>query len=475
MAEKGIKLKLDVDSSKGTASIKKTTTGLKKLGTDGTKAADKLSKSFITATAKMKLLAIGIAASITAIGYMAKKTLDSADATAKLADSLGYSIKLMQEYSYAAGLSGVAQGTLNSSMLAFAKRLGEAKAGTGALVTYLKKTDKALLNQLTSTSDVNKALEIFMTALGNVKSSTDRAALASAAFSRAGIAMTVMVKDGGAGLRAMQKEAHDLGLVMGGELFRNAEKLNDSMSKISQVIRIMFTKAVLTLAPYIDEVVDKMVNWIKANQELIDQKTEKSINAITEAFETLASTLGFLAKHLKTILYIMGSLIGIKLLKWIAPIITGTVKWVGGTILQVAATRQLTTALIIAQGAVAAWLTKVGLGTVGILKFSGATIAGTVTLLAYAAALGVVYLAIEKENAKKFKAELDNALGVEIELTGQAKELALALKDADKYFGSMQDRGKQLALALKDPDKFFAKLPKPPEITKGNRRKKKSR
>jgi hypothetical protein len=173
-------------------------------------------------------------------------------------------------------------------------------------------------------------------------------------------------------------------------------------------------------------------------------------------------------------------LVGIKLLKWIAPIITGTAKWVGGTILQVAATRQLTTALIIAQGAVAGWLTKIGLGTVGILKFSGAIIAGTATLLAYAAALGVVYLAIEKlgaerlarwfgmpiEDAIEFKAELDKALGVEIKLTGQAKELALALKDADKYYGSMTDRGKQLALALKDPDKFFGKRPEPKEPTK---------
>lgn len=393
MAEKGIKLKLDVDSHKGTIQVKKTTTGLKKLGTTGAKAADKLSKGFVAAAAKMKLLAVGITAATTAIGYMSKKTLDSADATAKLADSLGYNIKLMQEYSYAAGLSGVSQGTLNSSMLAFTKRLGEARAGTGALVTYLKKADKALLAQLISTTDVNKALNIFMTALGNVKSSTDRAALASAAFSRAGVAMTVMVKGGIESFKAMQKEAHDLGLILGIELFRNAEVLNDSMSKVSQVIRILFTKAVLTLAPEIDKVVKKMVRWVAANQDLIDQKTDKGIDAITGSFRTLISTLEFIDKHFNKIKTGLEIIIGYKLSKWL-----------------------ISTSKDLKQ-----WSTALKFAGTNLAIFKAGVIAVTAELVLFAAALGAAYYGIEKlgkerladwfgmplEEAKKFRAELD--------------------------------------------------------------------
>lgn len=464
---KDISLRLDIDSRKGTAQIKKTSTSLKKLGTVGAKAADKLSKGFVAAAAKMKLFAIGIAASATAIGYMAKKTLDSADATAKLADSLGYNIKLMQEYSYAAGLSGVAQGTLNSSMLAFTKRVGEAKAGTGALVTYLKKTDKALLKQLTSTTDVNEALEIFMTALGNVKSSSDKAALASAAFSRAGIAMTVMVKDGSAGLKAMQKEANDLGLVLGEDLYRNAERVNDSMSRVSQVIKILFTKAVLALAPEIEKVVDEMIIWVKANQRLIDQKTEEGIDAITGAFRRLVSTLKFLEKHYIIIRDVILALIGIKLLKWMRPVIRGIIKWVGGTILLCKSIKSLSGVMLVLEGSVITWLKKIGLGTAGMIAFSKAAVGATVSVLGWGAALWSVYYIIEKlgqerlarwfgmpiEDAKKFKKELDKALGVEVKMINQAENLATALRKARNESG-------RLAEALKDPDKYFGKISK---------------
>ena len=148
------------------------------------------------------------------LGLFVKKQLEAADAIGKAADVIGVSTDALQEYRYAASLSGVETNVLDQSLKAFAKRVGEAQQGTGALTTFLRKFDQKLLSNIKQAGSTEDALRLLFDRMGRTADQTDRAALASAAFSRAGIGMTNMVKSGSAALKRMRQDARDLGIVL---------------------------------------------------------------------------------------------------------------------------------------------------------------------------------------------------------------------------------------------------------------------
>jgi len=158
-----------------------------------------------------------------AMGVFVKKSLEAADAIGKAADVIGISTDALQEYRHAARIAGVSTELMDNSFKAFSKRVGEARNETGALVTFLKKFDKQLLSNIQNAGSTEEALNLFMDRMGRTADQTDRAALAAAAFSRSGLVLTNMVKDGAAGLEKMRQEARDLGIVMDEQLIRQSE------------------------------------------------------------------------------------------------------------------------------------------------------------------------------------------------------------------------------------------------------------
>jgi len=225
---------------------------------------------------------IGVAGAA-AMGAMVKKSLDTADAIGKAADSIGISTDALQEYRHAARISGVETASLDKSIQQFAKRVGEAKAGTGAMITYLKKFDEQLLSNIQKSKSTDEALDLVFKRMGQTASATDKAALANAAFGRSGITMVNMVKDGAEGLIRLRQEARDLGIVMDEQLIRQSEKANDELEKLTRVIKVQFMSAAVGLAPEIAKIAKHTTDWWKANQEVVKQDVVGWVKGVTEA------------------------------------------------------------------------------------------------------------------------------------------------------------------------------------------------
>lgn len=230
----------------------------------------------------------------TGFGYVVKGALASADAIGKAADVIGIHTAALQEYRHAASLSGVETGLLDKSFAAFTKRVGEARAGTGPLVTYLKKVDEQLLANIISAGSSEKALDLVFRRMASLTNAADRAALANAAFSRSGLKLVNMVKGGADGLDAMRSEAHRLGLVLNDDLIRNAEKANDELDKLSRVVKTNLTKTLISLAPKIIDASESMLAWVENNQKMIEQDipaffsdTAEEISNIVDSVKTL--------------------------------------------------------------------------------------------------------------------------------------------------------------------------------------------
>lgn len=196
--------------------------------------------------------AVGIAVGAIGAAFVAaaKKTIDFADEIAKTADMVGLSTSALQELRVAADLAGISQGQLNSGLGALSKRMGELRQGTGALNTFLNKSDPAFKTLLQNTTDNEEAFRLIIGRLDTMTNAQDKAALSAAALGRtAGIAVSKLSL---AELDAGIKRARDLGLVIDENLLRNAEKIKDEFTLATKVIQVQFMQAVLRIMKEVD-------------------------------------------------------------------------------------------------------------------------------------------------------------------------------------------------------------------------------
>lgn len=231
-----------------------------------------------------------------------KRSLEAADAVGKAADTVGLGVEAYQEFAFAAEQAGVEQSQFTSNMTAFVKRVGEAKAGMGPLVSGLKNIDAELLKAIKSTTSQEQALHLMADAIQNAESETQKAALANAAFSRAGVNMTVFLRNGSEGLTKMAREANELGIVLSDTAVRGAEKAKDRISILSQVIAIKFTKAVTDNAKEIENLASSLISligvlasaqrgWASLFGEVKDQETLNKIEDLTGRMNVLRKSV----------------------------------------------------------------------------------------------------------------------------------------------------------------------------------------
>lgn len=220
-------------------------------------AIDKTKQAFNSLANKLGGLkkaagAVGIAVGAIGAAFVAaaKKTIDFADEIAKTADKVGLSTSALQELRVAADLAGISQGELDSGLGSLSKRMGELRQGTGALNTFLDKSDPAFKTLLQNTTDNEQAFRLVIGKLDTMTNAQDRTALSSAALGRAlGVAASKLsLPELDAGI----KRARDLGLIIDEKLLRNAEGIKDQFTLASRVIQTQFMEAMLRVMKEID-------------------------------------------------------------------------------------------------------------------------------------------------------------------------------------------------------------------------------
>lgn len=264
--------------------------------------------------------ALGGAASVAGLGKIVTDFATGADETSKFARQVGLSAESLQELQYAADRQGVSQQLFNSSMVAFSKRVGELRAGTGGLHTMLQKVNPAFAEQLKNAESTEEAFGMMMTAINKLEDPQKRAALAAAAFSRSGVAMTRMAEAGAEGIAALREDARRLGLVIDNETAAAAEGFVDSMTRWSAVIKGVGNAIGAKLMPQIEPLLQSLTEWVLKNRELIATKISDVVERVADALRSIdwevvqAGIKGFIARVQSLVEYIGGwdvALIGI--------------------------------------------------------------------------------------------------------------------------------------------------------------------
>ncbi|MFX4223530.1 MAG: phage tail tape measure protein [Thalassobaculum sp.] len=222
-----------------------------------------------------KLLGLfGVALSAGALVGFTRQTVQAADALAKTADKLGVTIEALQEFRFAAERSGVEANTLDMAMQRFVRRLGEAQAGTGELLPVIKQYGIALRDANGQARSAEEVLTDYANAVAGAGSQQEKLRLAFKAFDSEGAALVNLLRRGATGIEELREQAREAGVVLGGELARQAEILNDRMAVLDKRMEVAATRVLLSLEPALSSGVGLFDRFSLGLARLIDQFAE---------------------------------------------------------------------------------------------------------------------------------------------------------------------------------------------------------
>jgi len=283
------------------------------------------------------IAAAGVGAA--AVG-LTSKVATAGDEVAKTSRAIEFNAQSFQEYQFAAERVGVAQGTFNQSLMAFGKRLGELKTrGSGALATQLKEMNPALYETLKTTESTEEAFEIYMQAMRESGDAAERNAMASAAFSRAGLKMGLIAQTSSEEIQRLRRRAEELGYVLSNDDLAAAEKFTDEMTNMQTAMGGVGKLIGAELMPVMSKFFNRFTGFVVENRdkisgwaETIAEKTEAALPSIVSAAKGIGQTMMAVGRLTGKLADLVGGFDNLALivvgLKF-APLIVSTVKLVG--------------------------------------------------------------------------------------------------------------------------------------------------
>lgn len=304
-----------------------------RLGFDGDhRQAEKYDK----AIAGLKRTAMLATAAVTAMGGaiagLTRSTAAYGDNVAKTSERLGIATDTLQEYRYAAKLSGIQSATLDMALQRMGRRVGEAANGMGEAKDALASMGIALRDANGRVRDTSDLLPEVAEHLAGMESANERNALAMKLFDSEGVAMVQMLKDGSAGLEEMTAAARESGFVMDAEAIRASVEYTDAMAELSGMAQGLRNTLGADLLPSVIEVIDSFKEWYQANQEIIRQNIAGVIDGISTvlryfwfgltrvggAINKAVDWFGGWKNVIELASYALGVLVAIRIIKWLA-------------------------------------------------------------------------------------------------------------------------------------------------------------
>lgn len=233
-----------------------------------------------------RLAVASVAATGAAAVAIARQTVQFAnmgDEIAKTSRRVGVSVEGLQELRFAADRSGLSASTLDTAIGRLNRNVGDLRAGTGTLATFLNRANPALAEQLVNVESTEEAFSLLTDQIASIENPMDRAALAQAAFGRAGQELIVMAENGSAGIESLREEARHYGNVISGDAAASSEQFVDSMTNLRAAALGVRNRALIPLMNTVTPLIQQVADWVANNQELIDQRVERAIGRITNA------------------------------------------------------------------------------------------------------------------------------------------------------------------------------------------------
>ncbi|MCT4334301.1 phage tail tape measure protein [Paracoccus sp. YLB-12] len=235
---------------------------LEGVGEAGSRGFGRLSREMEAANARMAgftrkvgVAAAAAVAAATAAGIaMVRSGLQTVDAQAKLAQSLGTTVASIQTLERAGELAGVSMSGIEQATKDLTRRLSQAAAGGGPAADALERLGLTANDLLALPLDqrvgaINTAIEAFVQV-------AERAAVAGQLFGEEG--SIAMARIDTATLRQATEDVRAFGVVVSEQDADRIERTNDAISRLALVWRGLSNQLAVAAAPALEAVADAM-------------------------------------------------------------------------------------------------------------------------------------------------------------------------------------------------------------------------
>jgi hypothetical protein len=239
------------------------------------------------------------------------ETTAAADAVAKTSQKLGVGAQALQEYQFAAQLSGVNVRTFNMGLQRFTRRAAEAANGTGEAKDALRQMGIQLKDNQGRLRPSEDLLLDVADAISNVSDEGEKVRLAFKLFDSEGVSLINMLQGGSAGLQKMRKEAVDTGGIFSGKFMEASVEFNDQMAKMNRGFLSIKIVIVEQLLP----VIVSLMKWFQETSKAVADfmRGTKMLHIILGALVGVVSLLAFMLSF--KLLAVLGELPG-KMIKF---------------------------------------------------------------------------------------------------------------------------------------------------------------
>jgi len=292
MPLKTLELRLEAEASKLHNELDRSKKKLKRFERNADSASDRIKRLGKVGFTAFTAMAVPL-------GFLAKRTLDTADKFGKLSTRLGVSTEALSQLKHVADLSGVSFETMTMGLQRMTRRVAEAAQGSGEAINALKElgVSAVALNKL----DLDQQFEVLAEAISKVENPADRVRLAMKLFDSEGVALIQTMEGGAEGIRKMRQEADELGLTMSGKLVKAAERTNDNLTRLTAAMQGVFLKVMAQALPHIERITKSMVKWAKETKNVADalaflgnamKVSATGALILKEVFVTLGKSIG---------------------------------------------------------------------------------------------------------------------------------------------------------------------------------------
>ncbi|SLN77041.1 phage tail tape measure C-terminal domain-containing protein [Roseisalinus antarcticus] len=326
MAEKRVSVRLVAEGGRQVRAE------LEGVGEAGARGFGRLSREMDLANARVAafarratLAAAAATAALAAAGAaMIRSGLQTVDAQAKLAQSLGTTVASIQTLECAGELAGVSMSGIEQATKDLTRRLSQAAAGTGPAADALDRlglsaSDLIALPLDQRVGEINAAIESFVPA-------AERAAVAGQLFGEEG--SIAMSRIDTATLRQATEDVLAFGVVVSEQDADQIERTNDALSRLGLIWRGVSNQLAVAAAPALEAVANALASVARAT------------GPVGIAIKVLFDNIGRLTTYAATFAGIMAG------------------RWVAGMAAAALSVRGVATALVVLRGA----LIRTGIG-----------------------------------------------------------------------------------------------------------------
>jgi TP901 family phage tail tape measure protein len=224
---------------------------------------------------------------VKAISEFFNQQIEGAAHLEDTAEKLGLTTDALQRFAYAASSAGVDADSSAQSLGKLNKSIGEAVNGGGEAGDAFTKLGVQVKDAQGKVRPVEDVLLDVADGFKGLGSQQERAAYSMKIFGREGQKLLPVISQGADHIRDMYKEADELGIIMGGDFYKNAKAAREEISHFGMVTDSFKARILSAALPAITALFKWFLKIAKPVQEAL-----KHSNALAHGLEFLAIVAG---------------------------------------------------------------------------------------------------------------------------------------------------------------------------------------